>query len=652
MSQDSASSGNVGRSMTVSMPACNSGARFFRVPALAAVVSLVLAGCAGNKVDSGLSQFKIPANDPSFRSRVYAGAGFGGTNLDPDTSDTAFSLDNGSDSGTQLRIGADAHNRLAFEIESAVLGAAQLAEAETSVAYSAVSLNALVYGLNGVQSRSRRQGWSAYGRLGFARVEKSSQVLTLDQGITSPVFGIGGEYGFRNGLGVRGEVTRYSGEATFFGLSAIYRFGRSPRELGSIVADAAQSVVKEEDEGTATASAPGQVVPSDRYGSVGGGRSSSAIGIAPAIRTGSTASNQRAREVARSRVGDVDLDGIADTVDQCQESILGSTVDEYGCGLFDAILGDVVFKTGSWHLNARARGALDEIALKLAVFPEVRVEVRAHTDSQGTADNNLALSARRAESVVQYLRSRGISELQLEGRGVGEAQPIVSNRSAEGRQQNRRVELVTIANLRAQALEGQADRGSVWEYSVDPEAQSVLNDIDDGALKVKPAPERSAVEVKNAPSNSGQPELGAAFGSLPGGGLPPIDGLKPSVLPAPGFVAGFSLQGVVDGLGFAPGSAELSEAGSAAVARIRAAMSQHPSARIAIMAHTDNSGDREDNLELSEKRARRVVDLLVDAGVARSRLVPEGYGDSLPLVQNVTDADRARNRRVEIRLVR
>ena len=70
------------------------------------------------------------------------------------------------------------------------------------------------------------------------------------------------------------------------------------------------------------------------------------------------------------------------------------------------------------------------------------------------------------------------------------------------------------------------------------------------------------------------------------------------------------------------------------------------------MAHTDNQGNVDDNKALSEQRAESVVAHLISRGVDADRLKPEGYGEILPLVQNLTQADRERNRRIEIRVLR
>ena len=81
------------------------------------------------------------------------------------------------------------------------------------------------------------------------------------------------------------------------------------------------------------------------------------------------------------------------------------------------------------------------MAESLRAWPDVRVEIGGHTDSRGSAQGNLDLSAGRARSVQDYLINKGVSPSQLETKGYGETQPIATNDTAEGREQNRRVEL-------------------------------------------------------------------------------------------------------------------------------------------------------------------------------------------------------------------
>lgn len=102
--------------------------------------------------------------------------------------------------------------------------------------------------------------------------------------------------------------------------------------------------------------------------------------------------------------------------------------------------GEVVeFATDSAELTAKGRAVLSDVAAILKRNPG-RVEISGHTDSTGTPEHNLELSRLRAESVAQYLVSRGIEAGRLESVGHGANRPVASNAAAEGRQANRRTE--------------------------------------------------------------------------------------------------------------------------------------------------------------------------------------------------------------------
>jgi outer membrane protein OmpA-like peptidoglycan-associated protein len=92
--------------------------------------------------------------------------------------------------------------------------------------------------------------------------------------------------------------------------------------------------------------------------------------------------------------------------------------------------------------KAGLRSTLDKIASVLAATPETEVVVIGHTDSVGSETYNLQLSIRRAEAVVEYLRTRGIALSRLVADGRGEAEPIAENGNESGRARNRRIEIV------------------------------------------------------------------------------------------------------------------------------------------------------------------------------------------------------------------
>ncbi len=103
---------------------------------------------------------------------------------------------------------------------------------------------------------------------------------------------------------------------------------------------------------------------------------------------------------------------------------------------------DVLFDFDRHSLRPGAREKLAKVAGVLLAYPALRLEVEGHTDSVGADDYNQRLSERRAEAVRSYLTTQGITPDFVVARGYGEARPLVTNDSAEGRQQNRRVEVV------------------------------------------------------------------------------------------------------------------------------------------------------------------------------------------------------------------
>jgi len=105
-------------------------------------------------------------------------------------------------------------------------------------------------------------------------------------------------------------------------------------------------------------------------------------------------------------------------------------------------LSDVLFDTGKADLKPGAREKLSRLSGVLMSHPGLHVEVEGHADSVGATDLNQTLSESRAASVRDYLVRGGIAPNTVGTAGFGESQPVASNATAAGKQQNRRVELI------------------------------------------------------------------------------------------------------------------------------------------------------------------------------------------------------------------
>jgi outer membrane protein OmpA-like peptidoglycan-associated protein len=105
-------------------------------------------------------------------------------------------------------------------------------------------------------------------------------------------------------------------------------------------------------------------------------------------------------------------------------------------------MSDVLFDSGKYTLRPLAREKLAKVAGIVSGHPGLRLDVEGHTDSVGGDDYNQRLSEQRGSAVRDYLTQQGMSSGSVTSKGLGESQPVASNDTAQGRQQNRRVELV------------------------------------------------------------------------------------------------------------------------------------------------------------------------------------------------------------------
>nr|MBX2823831.1 OmpA family protein [Gammaproteobacteria bacterium] len=155
--------------------------------------------------------------------------------------------------------------------------------------------------------------------------------------------------------------------------------------------------------------------------------------VAPAIKTIAP------KPVVKTPV-DSDQDGVLDADDLCPGSLPGQPVDTKGCLLFTGALDGVNFVSASAELLPQSVRVLENVAAQLILFPELQVEISAHTDDVGDASYNLALSKKRVITVGRFLLERGIARTRFRLKAFGERKPLVPNTSADNRARNRRVE--------------------------------------------------------------------------------------------------------------------------------------------------------------------------------------------------------------------
>jgi len=132
---------------------------------------------------------------------------------------------------------------------------------------------------------------------------------------------------------------------------------------------------------------------------------------------------------------------------EIKETLPGAEVERVGDGIKITLNESIVtFAFDSSELTSLAKTNLDKLTQVLVNNPDTNINIYGHTDNKGSDDYNQKLSERRANSVRSYLMSKGISSNRLFALGEGEAMPVASNETEEGRAKNRRVEFAITAN--------------------------------------------------------------------------------------------------------------------------------------------------------------------------------------------------------------
>jgi outer membrane protein OmpA-like peptidoglycan-associated protein len=147
---------------------------------------------------------------------------------------------------------------------------------------------------------------------------------------------------------------------------------------------------------------------------------------------------------------DPDGDGLVGAADKCPTEPETQNGFEEGDGCpdtlpeavkqFTGVIEGITFAKGKSSIDPQSSATLDEAARVLLEYPSIRLEVSGHTSSDGPARYNQKVSEQRATAVADYLKAKGVPESQITTRGAGSSEPIADNSTANGREQNRRIE--------------------------------------------------------------------------------------------------------------------------------------------------------------------------------------------------------------------
>jgi outer membrane protein OmpA-like peptidoglycan-associated protein len=184
-------------------------------------------------------------------------------------------------------------------------------------------------------------------------------------------------------------------------------------------------------------------------GAVIGGAGGAVVGGVIGAASGSTAKGAIIGAAVGGAAGAIIGDQMDRRAAEIRQDIPGAKVERVGEGILVTFDTGLLFGVDSAVVRPAAQANLRNLATNLDKYPDTDLLVVGHTDSTASESYNLALSKRRAMAVSDYLASQGVARTRLKIDGRGELEPIASNGTEEGRQQNRRVEVAIYANQAA-----------------------------------------------------------------------------------------------------------------------------------------------------------------------------------------------------------
>ena len=137
--------------------------------------------------------------------------------------------------------------------------------------------------------------------------------------------------------------------------------------------------------------------------------------------------------------------------EEIKKTVPNAKVERFSEGIIVEFGSEVLFAFDKSNLSVIAKSNLDKLAVILNSYPETNIQVQGHTDNTGSEIYNQTLSEERARSVSVYLSAKGVTYARLKTNGFGENIPKYSNNTAEGSNENRRIELMITANEKMKA---------------------------------------------------------------------------------------------------------------------------------------------------------------------------------------------------------
>ncbi len=312
---------------------------------------------------------------------------------------------------------------------------------------------------------------------------------------------------------------------------------------------------------------------------------------------------------------------------------------------------EVYFASGKSDIRADADAALRNFVQSLPDSSRLNFRITAHTDAIGNVESNLKLSQARAQAVRDTLVALGLPDSLFQAEVFGESQPVASNDTETGRQQNRRAtvegfQLMRMIRLNGRVFDPETSVGIAGEVIVHTRSfrDTIRTDTTGKFTSSVPIGENFGVDVF-APGYFFDTQIQRAV----------IGEIKPLVIPLKPVRVGASVD--LNNFYFVGNEAILLERSKPELPKLLKFMRLNPFVQIEVAGHINRPNQPpvlEDswNFDLSVRRARLVHDYLLESGIDQIRLTYQGYGNwQMRFPKATTDLQQSLNRRVEIKVV-
>ncbi|MFK7996371.1 MAG: OmpA family protein [Granulosicoccus sp.] len=358
----------------------------------------------------------VPTHALSVEGSWHAGVNAGVSLLSPETEGSGFTLDNDQSTAASVYLGLDITSIISAEIAFTDLGEAELSQNET-IEYEAFSIGAIAYVLGEREATYRMEGASAFLRLGLSVIENEADIELDESDNTAVWLGAGVQFPLSDHWGLRAEVASYDGDAQAIMAGIFWRIGGN-RNYESQTSVAAEPEPKVE---------PQTTVESDV-----GAESDAVVTAVPA-----PVPNQAITE----RLAQPD---VVDIKPECPEAAAATISDPEDCNLFNSVVAGLDFVGNTADITTQGSATLDTVVAVMKNYPQLILEIRAHTQALGDTQLEAQLSAQRAKAVARYLVQNGIPVSQLRAKAFGATRPLAVDGTFNGRRDNNRVEFKSI----------------------------------------------------------------------------------------------------------------------------------------------------------------------------------------------------------------